>query len=106
MTVSGTSSPAVKTACPLALVVVVVPAVPLTSILEWPDPWDSVTDFPLPTGFLLVSFSVTVTVAVLTPSATAVAGLATTVELVAEVCAIVGADPSPGLSPSPTRRQP
>src|SRR5579859_2160719 len=47
-----------------------------------------------------MSLRLTVTVAVLTPSATTVVGLAATVELAADVGAAVGADPSPGLAPS------
>ena len=43
--------------------------------------------------------SETVTCEVFTPSAVTVAGLAVTVEFVAEVGAAVGAVPSPGLSP-------
>src|SRR5579863_9309125 len=68
-------------------------------MLELPDPADSVTDFPLPTGFPLVSFIVTVMVERFPPSPTTVSGLATTVDFAAEVAAAVGGDPSPGLSP-------
>ena len=57
------------------------------------------TDFGVVTGFPLVSLSETVTCEVFTPSAVTVVGLATTVELAAEVDATAGAVPLPGSSP-------
>ena len=50
---------------------------------------------PPPTATPLVSFSVTVMVAELTPSATAVVGAAATVEFVADVGAVAWGEPSP-----------
>ena len=89
----------VNTACPPPSVVSVDPAVPLTSMVEWPEPWDRVTDFPVVTGSPVVSLSVTVIRAALTPSATTDVVLAATVELLGEVAVTTGAVPSPGLSP-------
>src|SRR4051812_23185838 len=53
-------------------------------IVEVPLPWSSETPFPA-TPFPLTSFNVTVTVAVVLPSATSEPGVATTVELPASV---------------------
>ncbi len=73
---------------------------PLTAMVELPEPADSVTDFPLVTGLSLVSFSDTVMVEKFPPSPTTEVGLAATVEFAAEVDATGGGDPSPGLAPS------
>ena len=101
MTASGVVSVTVKLAIPVvASVVVVAVATPATAIAEWPDPWDSVTCLPPATGTPFVSFSVTVTLELSTPSAVAAAGLATTVEFVGETDVAANGEPSPGFSPA------
>ena len=89
-----------KVACPSPLVVAVAVGEPPTTMVEWPEPCDSVTVFAVVTGLLSVFFRATVICDVFTPSAATVAVPATTVELPADVAVTGGAEPSPGFRPA------